>query len=134
MVQIAGDDAAMNAALAKGNATLPQFRAALSKPTPAQADFAVYARFSENGRNEYLWLEPVALSGPNFRGRINNAPAMLTGVKLGQTVTIPAKDIGDWMYIENGKLVGGQTSRVLRDQMSDAERAEFDRSLPYRFD
>ena len=113
VIQVANDDAAMNAALAQGNATLPQFRAALGHPKPSQSQFALYARFTENGRNEYLWLKAVKISGAAFQGRISNVPGMLTGVKLGQTVTVPAKDVGDWMFIENGKMVGGYTSRVL---------------------
>ena len=78
MVEVKNDDAAMNAALAKGNATLPQFAAALKNPKAGQSDFALYARFTENGQNEYLWLEPVKLSGADFQGRVNNEPGMLT--------------------------------------------------------
>ena len=35
------------------------------------------------------------------------------------------------MYVENRKLVGGYTLRVLRDAVTAAERAEFDKSVPF---
>ncbi len=133
MVEVANNDAAMNAALKRGQATLPQFVTALKNPRSTQSNFAVYARFSNGKNNEYLWLEPVQISGTRFQGRINNTPELLTHLKLGQTVNIAAKDVGDWMFIEKGKLVGGQTSRVLRNQMNDKERVGFDASLPYKF-
>ena len=38
------------------------------------------------------------------------------------------------MYVDHGKLVGGYTLRVLRDGLSPAERAEFDRSIPFKID
>jgi hypothetical protein len=35
------------------------------------------------------------------------------------------------MYVENRKLVGGETLRVLRDTATPAERADFDKSVPF---
>jgi uncharacterized protein YegJ (DUF2314 family) len=38
------------------------------------------------------------------------------------------------MFVENRKLVGGHTLRVLRDAMPADERAEFDKSVPFQVD
>jgi uncharacterized protein YegJ (DUF2314 family) len=38
------------------------------------------------------------------------------------------------MFVENGKLVEGYTLRVLRDSMSASERADFDKSVPFKVD
>jgi hypothetical protein len=35
------------------------------------------------------------------------------------------------MYIDDGKLVGGETLRVLRATLSPTERADFDKSVPF---
>jgi Uncharacterized protein conserved in bacteria (DUF2314) len=35
------------------------------------------------------------------------------------------------MYLDNRKLVGSYTLRVLRDMSSPAERAEFDKNVPF---
>ena len=134
MFQVADDDAKMNAALAKGKASLPQFVAALKQNKPSRSHFAVYARFVENEKVEFLWIDPVVLDGANFRGIVANKPEMLTKIKAGDRILVPNADVTDWMYVENGKLVGGYSSRVLRDGLSAAERADFDKSMPYSFD
>ena len=41
--------------------------------------------------------------------------------------------ISDWMYVENGYLVGGFTIQVIRDSLSTEERAVHDASAPYKF-
>jgi uncharacterized protein YegJ (DUF2314 family) len=43
-------------------------------------------------------------------------------------------EISDWMYVENKKLIGGYTIRVLRDNMPPEERREFERSVPFTLD
>ena len=74
------------------------------------------------------------MEGADFRGIVANEPEMLSKVKVGQSILVPAADVSDWMYVEIGKLVGGYSSRVLRDNLSATERAEFDKSMPYSFD
>jgi len=62
---------------------------------------------------------------------INNKPDKVTTIKMGERASVEPSEISDWMYIENRKLVGGFTLRVLRDGMPAGERAEFDKSLPF---
>jgi uncharacterized protein YegJ (DUF2314 family) len=38
------------------------------------------------------------------------------------------------MFIQDGKLVGGYTSRVLRDRMTEQERHDLDSKISYRYD
>jgi len=35
------------------------------------------------------------------------------------------------MYLEHGKLVGGQTLRVLRETLPPSERADFDKKVQF---
>lgn len=35
------------------------------------------------------------------------------------------EQISDWMFVQNGKLVGGYTSKVLRNRMSAQQRRQF---------
>jgi uncharacterized protein YegJ (DUF2314 family) len=67
-----------------------------------------------------------------FHARIDNDPEVVKSVKLGQAVTVRPQDISDWMYVDHGVLVGGYTLRVIRDAMTPAERAELDKSLPFK--
>jgi uncharacterized protein YegJ (DUF2314 family) len=59
---------------------------------------------------------------------------MVSNVKIGDQATVDPESISDWMFVDNGKLVGGYTVRVLRDAMSAAEREEFDKSVPFKIE
>jgi len=87
--------------------------------------------FTDGTNTEHMWLTDVSYDGDSFHGRVNNDPDKVTNVKNGQQASIARAQISDWMYIVNGKLVGGETLRVLRDGLSEAERAEFDKSIPF---
>jgi len=50
---------------------------------------------------------------------------------MGQKVTVAPAKISDWMYVENRKLVGGYFMGALRNALTPAERAAFDKSLPF---
>src|SRR5262249_45481080 len=128
------DDPKMNAAIAKARSTVNTFIAALSAPKPNQADFSVKMAFTDGEHTEHMWLGSVRYDGKVFRGVVNNDPELVNNVKVGQKASIEPSKVSDWMFVENGKLVGGYTIRVLRDTMSTKERAEFDRSVPFSFD
>ena len=55
----------------------------------------------------------------------------MSHVKNGDSEEVEPSKISDWMFVDEGKLVGGYTLRVLRDSMSPAERAEFDKSVDF---
>ena len=76
----------------------------------------------------------MTYDGKAFQGTIDNDPELVKNVKLGQRMTVRPRDVSDWMYLNNRKLVGGLTILVLRDKMSPAERAEFDKNVPFKID
>lgn len=128
---VADDDPRMNAAIAKARSTVETFIAALNSPGASQSEFAVKLAFKDGAHIEHMWLSPVTVDGANFVGIVNNDPERVTNVKLGQRVTVATTEVSDWMYVDNGKLVGGETLRVLRDSLSPDERADFDKSVPF---
>jgi uncharacterized protein YegJ (DUF2314 family) len=67
-----------------------------------------------------------------FHGTIDNDPDTVTNVRRGDPKRVGPSDISDWMYVDHGVLVGGYTIRALRARLSGPERAEFDRSLPFK--
>jgi uncharacterized protein YegJ (DUF2314 family) len=131
---VADDDPRMNAAIDKARSTVKTFIAALQSPKAGQAAFTIKMAFTDGGNTEHMWLTPVAFDGTKFAGTVNNEPEYVKSVKLGQKVTVAPDKISDWMYIENRKLVGGETLRVLRTAMTPAERADFDKSVPFTID
>ncbi len=135
-------DAAVDAALAKGKATLPQLVAALKNPRPQQSEFSVYAYLSESAAKgdtkgaaiEYFYLDNARLKGDGFEGVVSSEPKNFRSVKRGQTVTVPMKNATDWQYVENGELVGGHSMRVSLNSLSAAEQADLRAKLPYSLD
>jgi len=47
-------------------------------------------------------------------------------------VTVNPKEISDWLYVDNGNLVGGYTVRVHYNELSSKEKAEFEREANYK--
>jgi len=131
---VADDDPRMNAAMEKARSTVNSFITNLKSPKAGQSAFSVKMAFTDSGNTEHMWLMPVSYDGTNFHGTVNNEPEKVKSVKMGQKVTVAPSKISDWMYVENRKLVGGYTMRVLPDALTPAERADFDKNVPFVID
>ena len=131
---VQAEDLAMNAAIAQARETIAQFRSRLNSPPSTQTYLTLKVRFDSGDAVEHIWIEEVELVGDQFKGVIANEPIEASTPALGQTVTIPLDRVSDWMAIDNGRLVGGYTLRVLRDRMSPDQRAEFDAGMGFTID
>lgn len=127
MVYVKPDDGKMEAAIGRARATVDQFIAALQSPKPGDQGFAIKKPFAiqEKGQ-EHIWLSNVTYDGKLFHGRVNNEPVDAKKVKLGDPATVSPAEISDWMFVRNGKLVGGQTILVFYDLKSPAGRKKFE--------
>jgi uncharacterized protein YegJ (DUF2314 family) len=134
IIYVKDDDPKMQAAIDKARATADQFIAALANPKPAQTGFAVKIQAKDGAQNEHMWINSVRYQDGVFTGILNNDPKHVKNVKLGDQVKTAKNEISDWMYVENKKLIGGYTIRVLRDNMPPEERREFERSVPFTLD
>jgi uncharacterized protein YegJ (DUF2314 family) len=87
LVYVAADDAEMNAAIAKGRETLPDFFAHLANPAPGETGFVIkYNLIPEPGRVEYIWAEVVSHSPGVSIARLANEPDD-PRFKLGEKVS-----------------------------------------------
>src|SRR6185436_1268029 len=109
VIHVKDGDKEMNAAMEQSRATLDKFVAALQSPGPKQTDFSLKARFEEGSKVEHMWVNSLSVKGEGFAGKIGNEPEGLRKVKLGMPVTIPKERVSDWMFVEDGRLVGGYT-------------------------
>lgn len=114
--------AAMSAAIVKARATIGDFITAFKAPKAGQKNFTLKKQFIDANGGEHMWVSELSFDGKSFRGVLTNAPYEVRNVKAGDLVTVTPQEISDWMYIDNGKLVGGTTIRALTDKMSPAER------------
>ena len=133
VVHVSDTDPAMNQAMAKARATSDQFAEALRNPGK-RSDFSLKAKFTEGSEAEHMWVNDIRVEGASFKGKLGNDPENLKKIRFGQSVTVSRDRVSDWMYVEDGKLVGGYTLRVLRDRMKPSERKKFDASLPFKIE
>src|ERR1700731_1481505 len=126
--QVPKDHAAMHRAVIEARKTVGKFIVALKHPAPGQQDFEVKKPFVQGNQVEHIWLSDVRFVGNRFQGRVDNQPRKIQGVKLGQLVSVNPNEISDWLYVDNGKLVGGYTDRVHYNELSSEQKQEFDRA------
>ncbi len=130
-IDVTADDEDMRQAVDKAALTLPAFVQRLTQPPPTQTHVALKGRFEENGQVEHLWLSQVTVEENGFKGTIDNDPLTLKGVHAGTQVSLATDHVSDWMAIDDGVLVGGFSIRLLRNRMSNSERASFDHSVDF---
>jgi len=132
--RIEDKDAQMHRAVKEARKTVGVFIAALKNPAKGQHDFEVKKPFAKDGEVEHLWLSDVEFSGNRFHGRVDNHPRKIKGLKFGDRVSVNPDEISDWAFVDNGKLVGGYTIRVLSQNLSPERRKEFENETKVRID
>lgn len=120
------DDREMNAAMAEARRTLVEFERRLGNPTSTQTMAIIKGRFTQGDKVEHMWLNQIAVTPEGYRGVLGNDPYELTSVKAGETLVVGRESVSDWIIVDDGKLVGGYTMRVLRSRLPAQERAAFD--------
>ena len=123
VIDLSSGNAEMNAAIAKGRATLPTFWASYDAPKPSETGHSLKARFPyPNNSGEHIWMAEVKKIGDGrYSGRFANAPRHLPGKRAGDLAEFREADISDWMFLRNGKIVGGETIRPMLKKMSKAD-------------
>ena len=125
IIGVPSADAEMNAAIAKARATLPTFWSSFAKPGNGEERFSLKVRFRADrpggAQDEHIWVDAIEpLASGRLAGRLANDPRDIKG-KFGDRVEFTSEQISDWMFMRNGKIVGGETIRVLLPRMPKAQ-------------
>jgi len=128
---VQGDDQAMNGAIGKARRTLQTFIDSLKSGNHSLRDFTIKMKFKTAEGHEHIWLNNISFVGSKMFGVVNNLPEQTREVNLGETVEVTDDKITDWMFIEDGKLRGGYTIRVLFKDMSEKEKKEFEQDCGF---
>jgi len=135
MIIVDQGDKEMDAAIARGKLTLPNFDSALLSRNSNYTGFAIKVRFAYGENNgEHIWLNEIQKVNEEYVGLVNNEPEYVTDLKLRDTIQINKQDISDWMYFDDDILKGGFTIKLFRARMTPKERAEFDSGANYKFE
>jgi uncharacterized protein YegJ (DUF2314 family) len=132
--RVENEHAAMRKAVEEARKSVSQFVKALQHPAAGQTDFEVKKPFVEGKEVEHIWLSDVELVGGRLKGKVDNAPMKIHGVKMGQVVSVDPDEISDWAYVDNGKLVGGYTIRAHYNELTPTQKKEFQREADFKIE
>jgi uncharacterized protein YegJ (DUF2314 family) len=129
VISVSDEDAAMNAIIEEARQTVSQFLAALKSPQPNQTGFSVKFPFDTDPGSEtkveHIWLADIVEKDGKYMAVVNNDPFYIKKLKLGDKVPVDMTKVSDWMYIEDGYLVGGKSLLYFYDRMNAAEKKQF---------
>lgn len=94
----------------------------------------ICAEFPSGGVPESFWIGDLQYGDEGFKGVVATPASSASDVTNGQSVRVPISSVTDWAYVQDGKLIGGFTIRLLRSRMSETERQSYDSQLPYRIE
>ena len=115
-IEVSKEDSEILAATLEARRRWPEFTAAFAKKRPMQG-FAVKAPLpTDSGSSEHIWIEVDGIGSNTISGKLANDPMELAGKKIGDPVTIPIKDIEDWIYQNGKEMAGGFSAKVLRSR------------------
>ncbi len=89
--------------------------------------FLVKKLFTEDKREELLWVTVDEIADGKITGKVGNRPAVLKHVKRSDAVTIDARKILDWLVVRNGQNYAGGYSlhdeEPVRSMRLDSDKA-----------
>ena len=62
---------------------------------------------------EYIWFNPIEISGNEIKAACANEPVNLPGLKPGDVRTLKRSEVADWMIVVGKKCYGGFTIQFI---------------------
>jgi len=113
---------------------LPTFFRNLTRPEAGADNFFVkYPLSADDGGTEQVWLGNIHFKEGIYYGRLANMPKLQSGRKKNNLITFDPDKITDWMYIQNGKIIGGQSIKYLLEKIPENQRSEDQRKILLMF-
>jgi uncharacterized protein YegJ (DUF2314 family) len=104
------------AATKQARAQLAYFWQHREAPEDDEYDFLLKVSFPPKDgtkEDEQLWVEDLGKSEDIISGNLSTTPAHQGETKKGDEVTFTEKQIVDWAFFQNEKLLGHYTTRVM---------------------
>lgn len=120
-IEVKEDDAEMNIAIANARDSVEDFIQRLRNPMSKDEGFSVKVMIEDGQEVEHFWLSNISYQDGCFEGSIDNHPQSVRNVKFGQKVRVKAHDITDWVYLDDGRMIGNFTLRVLLKRMPEEQ-------------
>jgi len=123
------DKAEMKNAIETAQSTFDAFVERFKNPQPGDEDFNVKVRIKDKSGVEDFWIGDLKLDAEPYSGIIGHDPGVIRSVKMNQEYSFSRSDIVDWMYMENGKMQGNYTLRVLLKSMPEEEAEQIKKNI-----
>jgi uncharacterized protein YegJ (DUF2314 family) len=133
-------DPAMAAGFARAAASFDAFLVTWRAPPPGAKGFTVKIGLRDTSAApryaivpppalvpdpvEWFWTSGFRRDGDGFAAEISNDADLLHNVLEGATIDFTRQDIGDWMCLQDGKIVGNFTTCPALAHASAAERRQ----------
>jgi len=108
----------MSDAIQRARASIGDFFAALRLPRNGQTDFRIQAVFEDGDEREQIWLSELNFSTRPATGLVSTRSRIKT-IAYRKRVPFRPEQMSDWMYNDNGRVVGAHTLRVPLTTESD---------------
>jgi len=133
VVQIDEDDAGIARIAEDARGSLPVFFRYVNR-MGAEGEHCYikcpFAADADSGMgSEQIWLTGVRFRSGRYLGVVVSSPRHLGGMKKGDTVVFNIEAITDWMYVQGGKIIGGESIKYLLESMPEHQRGEREREL-----
>lgn len=119
IIHVADNDPRMKAAVATARKRWPEFVKRFAARKPGEV-MSVKKRFEDENGSEYMWVAVESITDGIAKGKLNNRPATVKNIKLGDEASVTPDELNDWLYLDGETKVGGFTIEVLRKAQSDA--------------
>ena len=98
--------------------------------------FVKYPFLADTGsgiRVEQLWLTGIHYENGNYYGTLANSPMNISNLKKDDKVIFSTDSVTDWMYVHNGKIIGGQSIKYLLENIPEEQRNNQQRKILQMF-
>jgi len=119
---------------------LPIFFRNLARPEKWANNFYVkYPLSSDDGSvepkvREQVWLGNIRFKNNSYYGTLANTAKSIDSRKKGDTIIINTDKITDWMYVQDGKIIGGQSIKYLLEKIPEDKRGVDQRKILRMFE
>ena len=113
---------------------LPTFFRNLARPETGANKFYIKYSLSTDDGAEQVWLGGIRVKDGVYYGRLANTSSLLGDKKKDNLITFNPDAITDWMYIQDGKIIGGRSIKYLLEKIPEEKRSEDQRKILKMFE
>ena len=109
----------------------------MARPETGEEQFSIKSPFKADDDSgiimEHLWLGGIHFRDGVYYGVLANTPLHVSGMSQGDTVAFDIESISDWMFIQDGTIVGGRSIQYLLKQIPENRRSDEQRRMLLMF-